>query len=192
MYPIIDDGPRRCVAGALFAFRSRCTSFAVYGYLIPILCASILISASYEAFGQTPLEVQTLRKREIVDVRFEGNTVLSDPQLQNVVLTFSASWFEHAILNWINSGLGSAVQYIDPPTQDGDTLRIQVPAPFRLHWTCDEWHTVEDTSSARTALGIDFVDVPIPAAQRRPIRFTFFWTNDSSWEGRDYVVEIEG
>ena len=71
------------------------------------------------------------------------------------------------------------------------TLRIQVPAPFRLHWTSDEWHTVKDTPSAGTALGIDFVDVPIPADQRAPVRFTFFWTNSNSWEGRDYVVEVE-
>jgi len=71
------------------------------------------------------------------------------------------------------------------------TLRIQVPAPFRLHWTSDEWDTVRDTPSAGTALGIDFVDVPIPADQRAPVRFTFFWTNNSSWEGRDYVVEVK-
>jgi glucoamylase len=73
----------------------------------------------------------------------------------------------------------------------GYTLRIQVPAPFRLHWTSDEWNTVTDTPSVGTALGIDFVDVPIPADQRAPVRFTFVWTNSSSWEGRDYMVEVE-
>ena len=50
---------------------------------------------------------------------------------------------------------------------------------------------VKDTPSAGTALGIDFVDVPIPADQRSPVRFTFFWTNNNSWVGRDYVVEVE-
>jgi len=60
-----------------------------------------------------------------------------------------------------------------------------------LHWTTDEWHTVRDTQSAGTALGIDFVDVPIPAEQRAPVRFTFFWTANNSWEGRDYSVGIE-
>lgn len=71
------------------------------------------------------------------------------------------------------------------------TLRVQVSAPFRLHWTADEWRTAEDTLSAGTALGIHFVDVPIPAQQRAPVRFTFFWTDISSWEGRDYLVEVE-
>jgi len=63
--------------------------------------------------------------------------------------------------------------------------------PFRLHWTSDEWNTVKDTPSVETALGIDFVDVPIPADQRAPVRVTFLWTNSGSWEGRDYMVEVE-
>jgi len=72
----------------------------------------------------------------------------------------------------------------------GYTLRVQVPAPFRLHWTSDEWRTVRDTRSRATALGIEFVDIPIPAAQQAPIRFTFFWPESNSWEGRDYIVEV--
>lgn len=73
----------------------------------------------------------------------------------------------------------------------GWTLRIQAPARFRLHWTPDEWQTIHDTLSTPTALGVEFVDVPIPSAQRAPIRFTFFWPNGSRWEGRDYAVAIE-
>ena len=71
------------------------------------------------------------------------------------------------------------------------TLRVQVDAPFRLHWTNDEWRTVNDIPSSGTALGIEFVDVPIPADQRAPIRFTFFWTSKGSWEDRDYMVDVE-
>ena len=72
----------------------------------------------------------------------------------------------------------------------GYTLRIQVPAPFRLHWTSDEWRTVKDTASAPTTFGIEFVDIPIAAAQKAPLRFTFFWPESNSWEGRDYMVEV--
>ncbi|MGB6595985.1 MAG: glycoside hydrolase family 15 protein [Candidatus Acidiferrum sp.] len=72
----------------------------------------------------------------------------------------------------------------------GYTLRIQVPAAFRLHWTADEWHTVKDTPSAATAFGIEFVDIPILAAQQAPIRFTFFWPQSNSWENRDYTVDV--
>ena len=72
----------------------------------------------------------------------------------------------------------------------GCTLRLQVPAPFHLHWTNDEWHTVKDTPSATTTFGVEFVDIPIAAGQKAPIRFTFFWPKSNSWEGRDYLVEV--
>jgi glucoamylase len=72
----------------------------------------------------------------------------------------------------------------------GYTLRVQVPAPFRLHWTNDEWRTVRETPSGPIAVGIEFVDIPITAAQQAPIRFTFFWVESNAWEGRDYVVGV--
>ena len=68
----------------------------------------------------------------------------------------------------------------------GYVLRIQAQASFRLHWSDDEWRTVKDTPSSTTTLGVEFVDIPILAAQQAPIRFTFFWTASNHWEGRDY------
>ena len=73
----------------------------------------------------------------------------------------------------------------------GYVLRIQVPRPFRLHWSDDEWHTVNDTQSCGTTLGVEFVNISIAAAQCAPIRFTFFWTKSNSWEGRDYLVSVD-
>jgi glucoamylase len=73
----------------------------------------------------------------------------------------------------------------------GYTLRVQAPASFHLHWTRDEWNTVKDTPSSATTLGIDFVDIPITAAQQAPIRFTFLWTASGRWEGRDHAVAVE-
>lgn len=72
----------------------------------------------------------------------------------------------------------------------GQTLRIQAPSAFRLHWTKDEWQTVEDATSINTKLGVGFVDIPIDEDQRAPIRFTFFWTVSQKWEGRDYAVLV--
>jgi len=74
----------------------------------------------------------------------------------------------------------------------GSTLRIQAQTSFRLHWTRDEWRSMTVTSSSPTALGIEFVDVPISASQQAPIRFTFFWTSTNRWEGRDYEVAVAG
>ena len=73
----------------------------------------------------------------------------------------------------------------------GYTLRIQAPASFRLHWSRDDWQTVEDTASHPTALGIYYLNIPVLSGPVAPIRFTFFWTADNRWEGRDYEAAIE-
>ncbi len=75
--------------------------------------------------------------------------------------------------------------------RSGTTLRVQAAAPFRLRWTADEWAVVEDTASPPTALGIEFVDVPIARLQAAPIRFTFFWPAAERWEGRDFAITVE-
>jgi glucoamylase len=73
----------------------------------------------------------------------------------------------------------------------GCILRIQAPAGFRLHWSSDEWRTVNDRDSISTGLGSDYLDIQIPPDQRAPIRFTFRWIKDSRWDGNDYEVAIE-
>lgn len=73
----------------------------------------------------------------------------------------------------------------------GRTLRIQALSPFHLHWSKDNWQTVEDMPSKSTALGVDFADIPIASLQQEPIRFTFFWTVSGNWEQRNYTVTIE-
>jgi glucoamylase len=70
----------------------------------------------------------------------------------------------------------------------GGVLRILTDAPFQLHWSRDEWRAVQDSASIPTALGIEFVDIPIPQDQQAPIRFTFLWTDSGRWEGKDYAV----
>jgi glucoamylase len=72
----------------------------------------------------------------------------------------------------------------------GSVLRIQAPGSFRLHWSQDEWQTFQDTDSKSSDLGINYVDIAISPAQRAPVRFTFFWTAEERWEGRDYEVKV--
>ena len=45
----------------------------------------------------------------------------------------------------------------------GYTLRIQVPGPFCLHWSANEWQSAEDSPSSAPVLGFHFVDIPISA-----------------------------
>ncbi len=73
----------------------------------------------------------------------------------------------------------------------GMTLRVQAPAPFVLHWTNTEWQQKRDDRAADTRLGIHYVDLPVVRGQRTPIRFTFLWTDEDRWEGRDYEVAID-
>ena len=72
----------------------------------------------------------------------------------------------------------------------GYILRIQATTSFELQWTRDEWQTAQTTLSTPTALGIGFVDIPIPESQQAPIRFTFYWSVAGKWEERDYEVAI--
>ena len=72
----------------------------------------------------------------------------------------------------------------------GDRLRIQTTAPFKLHWTNDEWRNVRDTISTSTPIGFEYVDIDVSAGDSAPIRFTFNWRETGEWEGRDYAVTI--
>lgn len=72
----------------------------------------------------------------------------------------------------------------------GYTLRVILGAPFELRWTLDEWHNIQQTPSQPTALDLGWVDIPIPAGQQAPVRFTIFWPNVNRWEGRDFEVAV--
>ena len=56
----------------------------------------------------------------------------------------------------------------------GALLRIQADSPFLLHWTDDEWQHSADTRANATAIGVQFVDIPLRLQQKAPVRFTFF------------------
>jgi glucoamylase len=72
-------------------------------------------------------------------------------------------------------------------------LRIHGKERFRLRWSNDDWHSQHDTESTVNRLQIDFVDLPAAvssSAKGASIRFTFFWLNSNTWEGRDYEVGV--
>ena len=72
------------------------------------------------------------------------------------------------------------------------TLRVQAPAAFRLRWTLDEWQHYTDADALDTTLSVHYVDIPTPRNQHAPVRFTFFWTAQGRWEGKDYKVDVAG
>jgi len=78
------------------------------------------------------------------------------------------------------------VQMVSP----GTLLRIQADFPFLLHWTSDDWQSSADMRSQGTAIGIEFVDLPLPENQKNPVQFTFLWLDEDRWEGKDYIVSV--
>jgi glucoamylase len=76
--------------------------------------------------------------------------------------------------------------------REGFILRIQAGAPFLLRWTRDDWGTAEDSRSTPTSLGIEYFDIAIRPPQGGRIRFTFFWIDAGTPEGRDFEVAVLG
>jgi len=71
----------------------------------------------------------------------------------------------------------------------GKTLRIETMAPAVIHWSTNDWTTVEDTPSYAGALGIHITDLQTQAlAEGRRIRFTFYWAEAHRWEGTDFAI----
>ena len=61
-----------------------------------------------------------------------------------------------------------------------------------VHWSFDNWQSSHDSDSNDSGWNLHHVDLPTEAlAAGRQIVFTFYWKNDSRWEGRDYQVTVE-
>jgi glucoamylase len=76
-----------------------------------------------------------------------------------------------------------------PGIRKGKALRIITDASATVHWTFDDWKSVNDSEMSETGIGLFYVD--LPAAKLKSgskIIFTFHWKE--KWEGRDFTVEI--
>ena len=72
-----------------------------------------------------------------------------------------------------------------------ETLRMLADCPFRVHWSADNWATINDTESVVSPLKIDFADLRTfkPAAGARLV-FTLYWPRENRWEGTDYAITV--
>jgi len=73
-----------------------------------------------------------------------------------------------------------------------ETLRLITDRPFRLHVSDDDWTSSADIDAVATDLGLYFVDLAPLERAGRTWKFTFYWTNDDRWEGRDFEVRAAG
>jgi glucoamylase len=71
-------------------------------------------------------------------------------------------------------------------------LRIVLLTPARVHWSIDGWKSAHDTDTRDTGLGVYTLDLPtasLPGGSQ--VVFTFYWPQESRWEGTDYSVVVE-
>ena len=80
-----------------------------------------------------------------------------------------------------------------PITQirSGQTLYLCLPKPTRVHLGLDGWQDVTDIDTSDRGLTLHVVALPtnglVPGAR---VAFTLFWLESSTWEGRDYRIEV--
>jgi len=70
-------------------------------------------------------------------------------------------------------------------------LRLVLLNPALVHWSIDGWTSAQDTNTRDTGLGLHMLDLPtasLPAGSQ--IVFTFLWTQENRWEGKDYTVTV--
>jgi glucoamylase len=73
----------------------------------------------------------------------------------------------------------------------GKMLRIETLAATSVHWSADDWNSVQDLPSHDTDLGVHFTDLPTQAlAAGTRITFTFHWLEADRWEGTDFDILI--
>jgi len=73
----------------------------------------------------------------------------------------------------------------------GKTLRIETLAPAVIHWSADDWDTIQDVASHDVGLGIFIADLATKALpEGKQIKFTFYWPDASHWEGTDFAIRV--
>jgi len=74
----------------------------------------------------------------------------------------------------------------------GNKLRILLLEPALVHWTFNNWQTVQDSDSEESGWNLQHVDLPTETlAVGRQVTFTFYWKDKTRWEGQDYLVTVE-
>jgi glucoamylase len=74
----------------------------------------------------------------------------------------------------------------------GRKLRILLMDAAKVHWSFDNWQSVNDNDSVDSGWNIQHLDLPTETlAAGRQIVFTFYWKTAARWEGTNYQVIVE-
>ncbi len=70
-------------------------------------------------------------------------------------------------------------------------LRIEVSAPARLHWSANNWVKTTDSEMLDQGLGLYAYEfAPQVLLPGEVLKFTFYWTAEDRWEGRDFQITV--
>jgi hypothetical protein len=73
----------------------------------------------------------------------------------------------------------------------GKILRIETLTPAVIHWSADDWQTVQDVTTHDVGLGIHIADLTTKAVpEGKQVKFTFYWPDADHWEGADFIVRV--
>ncbi|MEO8734281.1 MAG: glycoside hydrolase family 15 protein, partial [Flavobacteriales bacterium] len=74
----------------------------------------------------------------------------------------------------------------------GKLLRIETLAPSRIHWSAEDWNTVQDLATQDSGFGMYIADLATSALpEGTQIKFTFYWPDADHWEGTDFAVRVD-
>lgn len=74
----------------------------------------------------------------------------------------------------------------------GKVLRIECMTSATIHWSLDNWVTINQMLTSDSGLGIYFADLPTANLDHdQNISYTFYWHDAKTWENRKYQVAIE-
>ncbi len=74
----------------------------------------------------------------------------------------------------------------------GKILRIECMANAKVRWTVNNWKSFKENETKDSNLGIFYLDLPANKLKKGDkIIFTFYWTEASKWEEKNYSIEIE-
>jgi glucoamylase len=73
----------------------------------------------------------------------------------------------------------------------GKMLRIELLAMATVHWSVDNWQTINNIDTREVGLDIYLVDLPVDTQPANTtLVFTFHWSASDTWEGTNFTVNI--
>lgn len=82
-------------------------------------------------------------------------------------------------------------RYRPSEIQSGNLLSFALHTCACVHWSSDNWLTIQDSYTSDTGLGIHLLHLPTAELKVGTcLRFTFNWLDHNTWEGQDYAIQI--